>query len=137
MVMKILIVCTGNSCRSQMAEAFFNELDGVEAKSAGTHPEKVNPVAVEVMGELGIDISDNQSNHVDDYTDESFDYVLTVCDHAERNCPVFPGDWHHIHHAFRDPAKAEGTEEEVLCVYREVRDEIKDYLPEFLKNVSV
>jgi len=129
--MKILVVCTGNSCRSQMAETFFNEVDGVEAKSAGIHPEKVNPLAVAVMAELNMDISSNQSNHVDDYLNEPFDYVLTVCNNAEQNCPVFPGAKRLIHHAFKDPAKAEGTEEEVILVYREVRDQIKSYIGEF------
>lgn len=132
--MKVLVVCTGNSCRSQMAEAFFNEMDGVEAKSAGTHPEKVNPSAVAVMNELNIDISGNQSNHVDDFIKEEFDYVLTVCDSAGQNCPVFPGSGQKVHHSFEDPAKAEGNPVQVLEKFRQVRDEISKYTMQFVNQ---
>jgi arsenate reductase len=132
--MKVLVVCTGNSCRSQIAEAWFNERDGVEAKSAGTHPETVNRNAVAAMSEVGIDIGHKDSNHLDDYIDEEFDYVITVCDHAEQHCPVFAGAGQHMHHSFEDPAKFKGTEEETLNKFRAIRDEIQVYVNDFVKR---
>lgn len=132
--MKILVICTGNSCRSQMAEAFFNQEEGVSAKSAGTHPEKVNSFAISVMREVDIDISGNRSNHIDDFSGESFDYVLTVCDNAAQVCPVFPGGEQKIHHSFEDPAKAVGSDEEALAKFREVRNHIKDYVDDFVRQ---
>lgn len=119
-----------------MADGFFNAIDGVEAKSAGTRPEQVNPLAVSVMSEVGIDIHNNESNHVEEYLEESFDYVLTVCDSAEQNCPVYPRAGQKLHQAFEDPAKTHGSEEEILEKFREVRDSIKEYVSWFLKNVS-
>lgn len=124
----ILILCTGNSCRSQMAEGFLKSFDeNLEVYSAGTKPaEKVNPFAVKAMKEVGIDISNGLAEDVDKYLSKSFDYVITVCDNAKETCPVFIGDVkHHIHIGFDDPADAVGTEEEVMHVYRRVRDEIK------------
>ena len=130
--MKVLVVCTGNSCRSQMAEAFLNQMEGVEAKSAGTHPEVVNPNAVAVMEEVGIDIGLKASNHVDEFANEEFDYVITVCDHAGHNCPVFPGAGQRIHESFEDPAKATEANEDVLDKFREVRDLIRLYVSRFV-----
>jgi len=126
--MKILILCTGNSCRSQMAEGFLKSFDPeLEVFSAGTHPAgRPNPYAVAVMKEAGIDISQNRPKSVDLFLDKSFDYVITVCDDANESCPYFSGTvLHRMHIGFEDPAKAKGTEEEILGVYREVRDKIR------------
>jgi len=133
-IMKILILCTGNSCRSQMAEAFLKSFDAdLEIKSAGTEPaERVNPYAIRVMAEVGIDISLNQTNHVDEYLNDDFDYVITVCDHARETCPVFLGNVNHrLHMGFDDPAEATGSTEEILAVYRKIRDEINTRFSEF------
>lgn len=133
---KILIICTGNTCRSQMAEGFLKSFDtGLEVYSAGTIAErKVNPFAVKAMAELGIDISQQNPEPVEKYLDQSFDYVITVCDGAKEICPVFTGDVKNkIHIGFDDPAAARGTEEEVLPVYRKVRDQIKEQFYEFYK----
>ncbi|MBL4755433.1 MAG: arsenate reductase ArsC [Flavobacteriales bacterium] len=132
--MKVLVVCTGNSCRSQMAEAFFNAIDGVEAQSAGTHPEKVNPLAIAVMNELNIDISKNESNHLDEFIDQNFDYIITVCDRAEKECPVFHGGGKRVHHAFKDPAKASGTPDQILDKFREARKAIDLYVTSFVNQ---
>ena len=134
---KILILCTGNSCRSQMAEGLLKSFDkNLEVFSAGTKPaEKVNPFAVKAMEEIGIDISDGKAENVDKYLSQSFDYVITVCDNAKESCPVFIGDVkHQLHIGFDDPADAVGTEEEVMPVYRRVRDEIKKDFYEFYKT---
>jgi arsenate reductase (thioredoxin) len=125
--MKILIVCTGNTCRSQMAEGFLRSLDKkLKVFSAGTNPGKeVNPYAVKVMNEIGIDISTQQTKNVDIFLSDTFDYVITVCDDAREACPYFPGNVEHrLHIAFDDPAKATGDEPTVLSVYRSVRDRI-------------
>ena len=125
---KILILCTGNSCRSQMAEGFLKSFNkNLKVFSAGTRPaEKINPFAVNAMKEIGIDISDGIPENVDNYISQSFDYVITVCDNAKESCPVFTGDVkHHMHIGFDDPADALGTEDEIMFVYRRVRDEIK------------
>lgn len=134
MNIKILILCTGNSCRSQMAEGylkFFNK--ELEVYSAGTKPaDKVNPFAVKVMKEKGIDISNGIAEDVDKYINQSFDYVVTVCDNAKEVCPVFNGEVkQQLHIPFEDPADATGTEEVVLAVYRKVRDEIKKEFTQF------
>jgi len=134
---KILILCTGNSCRSQMAEGLLKSFDkNLEVYSAGTKPaEKVNPFAVKAMQEIGIDISEGKAENVDKYLSQSFDYVITVCDNAKETCPVFIGNVkHRLHIGFDDPADAVGTEEEVMPVYRRVRDEIKKDFYEFYKN---
>lgn len=126
--MKVLILCTGNSCRSQMAEGFLKSLDkNLEVFSAGTKPaDKVNPFAVKAMKEIGIDISDGIAEDVDKYINQSFDYVITVCDNAKETCPVFMGNVkHQLHIGFDDPADAMGTEEKIMPVYRRVRDEIR------------
>ena len=133
-IMKILILCTGNSCRSQMAEAFLKSFDAdLEIKSAGTKPaERVNPYAIRVMAEVGIDISLNQTNHVDEYLNDDFDYVITVCDHARETCPIFLGNVNHrLHMGFDDPAEATGSTEEILAVYRKIRNEINTRFSEF------
>jgi len=134
---KILILCTGNSCRSQMAEGFLKSFDeSLEVYSAGTKPAgKVNPFAVKAMKEVGIDISNGVAEDVDKYLSQSFDYVITVCDNAKETCPVFMGDVkHRLHIGFDDPADAVGTEEDVMPVYRRVRDEIKSDFYEFYKK---
>jgi len=131
---RILILCTGNSCRSQMAEGFLKSFDkNLEVYSAGTNPaERANPYAIKAMNEVGIDISNGIPENVDKYLDQSFDYVITVCDNAKETCPVFMGDVkHRLHIGFDDPAEAVGTEEEVMPVYRRIRDEIKNDFYEF------
>jgi arsenate reductase (thioredoxin) len=131
--MKILFLCTGNSCRSQMAEGWAHELkaDSIEAFSAGIETHGLNPNAVKVMAEAGVDITDQKSQHVDDFKDVNFDYVVTVCDSAAESCPRFSGKAKVIHHAFDDPprlAREAATEEEGLNHYRRVRDEIRDFV---------
>ncbi len=133
--LKILFLCTGNSARSQMAEGWVRALKGgaLEAYSAGIETHGLNPYAVAVMKEAGADISNQRSKLVTEVLDIPFDYVITVCSHADENCPVFPRATKIIHHGFEDPAKAEGNDEEKLIVFRRVRDEIKAFaqlLPE-------
>lgn len=105
--------------------------DRVEVESAGTRPSRVRPEAIAVMSELGIDISGQRSKAVDDFAGRSFDYVLTVCDHARESCPVYPGHTNRMHHSFEDPAATEGSEQDRLAAFRKVRDQIRDYLREF------
>ena len=127
--MRILILCTGNSCRSQMAEGFLKSFDSqLEIYSAGTNPaDQVNPKAVAVMQEIGIDISQNFPKTVDKYIDNSFDYVITVCDNAKETCPIFTGEVkHQIHIGIADPAEATGKEEEIMAYFRHIRDEIRN-----------
>jgi arsenate reductase len=136
---KILILCTGNSCRSQMAEGFLKSFDkNLEVYSAGTKPaDKVNPRAIQVMKEIGIDISTGVPEDVNKYINQSFDYVITVCDNAKETCPVFIGKvGKQLHIGFDDPAEATGTEEEILSVFRKVRDEIKREFEHFLNKVK-
>lgn len=131
--LRVLVLCTGNSCRSQMAEGWLNEIygDRVEAYSAGSQPSGyVHPNAVAVMGEVGIDISGGRSKSLQEFVDQPFDAVLTVCDSAAEACPVFPGPAARVHRDFYDPARAEGTDDEVLGVFRRVRDEIRRWLDE-------
>ena len=132
--MKILILCTGNSCRSQMAEGFLRSFDHkLEIFSAGTRPEKeINPNTITVMREVGIDVSKYTPDPVKKNLATSFDYVITVCDDAKESCPVFTGNVkHRLHIGFEDPAAAKGEYEEVLVVYRRIRDEIKERFNEF------
>ncbi|MBN4065862.1 arsenate reductase ArsC [Candidatus Amoebophilus asiaticus] len=133
---KILVLCTGNSCRSQMAGGFLKNIgkDDVEVYSAGIAPENVNPNAVNVMKEVGIDISEHTSNHINEYDSLNPDFLISVCDHAKENCPFFPSNARHLHHNFNDPAMARGTNKEILDIYRQVRDEIKIYCDEFVRN---
>lgn len=131
---KILVLCTGNSCRSQMAEAYLRHFAGDKAAvySAGVEVHGVNPRAVAVMKEDGLDLSAHSSNHVDEYRNIDFDMVITVCDHAQERCPVFPSKARKFHHNFPDPAKAKGTETEVMDEFRKVRELIKDFCREFV-----
>ncbi len=134
---RILVLCTGNSCRSQMAEGFLKSFDPkLEVYSAGTAPsERVHPKAVQVMAEEGIDISKGYPKLVDDFINQAFDYVITVCDSAKETCPVFTGEVkHRLHIGFDDPAEATGSEEEVLAVFRRVRDEIKRDFSKFYQE---
>jgi arsenate reductase len=130
---RVLILCTGNSARSQMAEGLFRQDAGdrFEVESAGTKPGHVRPEAIAVMKEIGIDISGHRSKHVDEFQDQSFDYVLTVCDNAKESCPVFAGTSKRVHKAFEDPAAFQGPEEERLALFRRVRNEIRDYMKTF------
>ncbi|NLO52568.1 MAG: arsenate reductase ArsC [Bacteroidales bacterium] len=131
---KILILCTGNSCRSQMAHGFLQSFDkNLVVRSAGTEASgKLNPTAVKVMAEIGIDISLHTSDSVDLYLDEDWDYVITVCDAANENCPVFPGKVkHRLHIGFDDPSHAAGTEEFIRGEFIRVRDEIKEAFYKF------
>ncbi|MEO7664624.1 MAG: arsenate reductase ArsC [Candidatus Limnocylindrales bacterium] len=136
--LRILVLCTGNSCRSQLAEAFIARDGGdrVVVTSAGTHPSVVAPLTIEVLAERGIDWSRARSKSMTDYLDQAFDVVVTVCDDANEACPVFPGGGLKLHRAFRDPALARGTDAERRVVYREVRDEIEAWVPGFLADVS-
>ncbi len=134
--MKILILCTGNSARSQMAQGRLEHFyPDWEVYSAGTKPaEQVHPLAIEAMAQDGIDISSHRPKSVQKYLDQSFDIVLTVCDDAQKDCPVFAGEVkYRIHHSFEDPAKAKGSQQEQLEVFQKVRDQIK----EFVKKISV
>jgi arsenate reductase len=133
---KVLFLCTENACRSQMAEGLINrDLAGrVTARSAGVRPSRVNPRAIRVMAELGIDISHHRSKSVDDLAGETFDLVITVCDQAREQCPLFPGETEVMHLGFPDPARAAGTEEEILAVFRQVRDALRDQLVPLLKD---
>jgi arsenate reductase len=127
---KVLFLCTGNSCRSQMAEGWAKALKGdvIDAYSAGTAPSTVNPLAIKVMKEAGVDISSQRSKNVVELMDVDFDVVITLCGDARDTCPVFPGDAKVVHRGFDDPARAEGSEEEVLAFFRRVRDEIRDFV---------
>jgi len=137
--MRILILCTGNSCRSQMAEAFLKSFDSqLDVFSAGTKPaSQVHPKAIQVMKESGIDLTSHQPKMVDQFLRESFDYVITVCDNAKETCPVFVGRvTQRLHFGFDDPAEAKGTEEEILAEFRSVRDEIKHKFETFYSEVA-
>ncbi len=136
---KILVLCTGNSCRSQMAEAFLKSFDSsLDVHSAGTFPaKKVHPKSVQVMKEIGLDISKNSPKLVGDFLQDEFDYVITVCDDARQTCPAFLGKVkHRLHYGFEDPADAEGGDEEVLAKFREIRDKIKIKFSEFYQNIE-
>ena len=130
---RVLILCTGNSARSQMAEGLLRHDAGdrFDVESAGTKPGQVRPEAITVLREVGIDISAHRSKHVDEVARQHFDYVLTVCDHANETCPVFPGHGIRLHRAFTDPAAVNGDETARLHLFRRVRDEIREYLRQF------
>ena len=132
----ILVLCTGNSCRSQIAEGYLRHFAGEKAEiySAGIETHGVNPRAISIMKEDGIDISKHTSNNIDQYYDIEFDFVITVCDNAKENCPVFPTKAKKFHHNFPDPAKSTGTEEEILEEFRQVRQMIKDYSKQFVSD---
>ena len=129
----VLILCTGNSARSQMAEGLLRHDAGdrFEVASAGTRPTEVRPEAIEVMKEIGIDISGQRSKSIDDFAARHFDCVLTVCDNAQETCPIYPGHANRLHHSFEDPAAAQGTDEDRLVRFRKVRDDIREYLEDF------
>ena len=131
---RVLILCTGNSARSQMAEGLLRHDGGdrFEVFSAGVEPSRVRPQAVEAMREIGIDISGQRSKSVDEFAGQEFDYVITVCDNANERCPIFPGKTRRIHWSFDDPAAATGDEAARLAVFRRVRDEIRGRLRDFI-----
>ena len=131
---RVLILCTGNSARSQMAEGVLRHLadDRFEVFSAGTKPVGLNPNAVKAMSEIGIDISGHRSKSVDEFTMQQFDYVITVCDSAREACPVFPGTGKRLHESFEDPAAA--PRDQQLAMFRKVRDQIRVWLDEFARN---
>jgi len=133
---KILVLCTGNSCRSQMAESYLRYFgkDKIEVYSAGVEVHGVNPKAIEIMKEDGIDISHHTSNNLDEYKNIDFNFVITVCDNAKEHCPFFPTISKKFHHNFPDPAKAIGTEEEIKEQFRNVRKMIKEYSEKFIKE---
>lgn len=130
---RVLILCTGNSARSQMAEGILRHIAGdkFDVESAGTTASFVRPRAIAAMAEIGIDISGHRSKCLDEFRDTAFDYVITVCDNANETCPVFPGPAKRIHWSFDDPAEAVGSDEQQLAMFRRVRDEIADRLREF------
>ncbi len=132
----VLVLCTGNSCRSQMAEGYLRAFGGDDLKvySAGVETHGVNPRAVEIMSRDGIDISMQTSNHVDEYLDRQFDYVITVCDHAREVCPVFPSEAQQLHQDFPDPAKAAGDQAQVMQAFALTRDMIKAYCQNFINK---
>jgi arsenate reductase len=135
-VKKVLVLCTGNSCRSQIAEGYLRHFarNGWKIYSAGIETHGVNPRAIAVMKEDGIDISGHTSNNIDEYIDLKFDYIITVCDNANENCPFFPGKAERFHQNFADPAKASGTEEEIMAEFRKVRDMIRDFSGDFAES---
>lgn len=136
----ILVLCTGNSCRSQMAHGYISHLGkdlNINVYSAGIETHGVNPRAIVCMAEDGIDISHHTSNMIDEYRAISFDYVLTVCDHAKEHCPYFPTQAQRFHQNFPDPSKTVGTEEEIMAHFREVRSMIKEYCQQFVENTLI
>lgn len=136
---RVLILCTGNSARSQIAEGLLRHDAGdrFEVESAGTKPGIVRPEAIAAMRELGIDISSHHSKHVDEFDGQRFDYVITVCDNARESCPVFMGAVKRLHHSFDDPPPPTvGTEQERMAIFRRVRDELRNYLRDFVRDSS-
>ncbi|MBI1337619.1 MAG: arsenate reductase ArsC [Phycisphaera sp.] len=135
--LRLLVLCTANRCRSQMAEGWLRHLGGkhVEVHSAGVKPSVVHPLAVKVMKEVSIDLTDHRSKHVEEYLGQDFDCVVTVCDSARETCPVLPGAKRTVHHSFPDPDKATGDESQVLEVFRDVRDQIGRWAEGFLQGV--
>lgn len=134
----IIVLCTGNSARSQMAEGLLKHIceDRYNVFSAGTKPSVVRPEAIKALNEIGIDISGNRSKSIDEFAGKEIDFVLTVCNNAKENCPYFPAKTQLIHHAFEDPVDVEGNEEIRVAAFAKVRDEIKKYLPEFLDQID-
>lgn len=132
----VLVLCTGNSCRSQIAEGFLRHYAGNKAiiYSAGIETHGVNPKAIAIMKEVEIDISKHTSNNIDEYKNIDFDFVITVCDNAKENCPYFPSNAKKLHYNFPDPAKATGTEDEILEQFRIVRQQIKEYAVKFVEE---
>ncbi len=135
---RILILCTANSARSQIAEGLLRHDAGdrFDVESAGTRATQVRPEAIAVMQEIGIDISSHRSKAVDEFADQKFDYVLTVCDSAKESCPVYPGHANRMHHGFEDPAAVQGSDDQRLAAFRRVRDQIRSYLRDFVDRIS-
>ena len=132
---KIIVICTGNSIRSQIAEGFLKKYrSNWEIRSAGTSPKGLNPITVNVMMEKGIDISDQKSKGVENFLGENFDYVITVCNNAKESCPLFPGKAKLIHWNFEDPAEVGGSTDEKLFAFRKVRDQIEEKVKGFIEN---
>jgi arsenate reductase len=133
---KVLILCTGNSARSQMAEGLLRHMAGgsFDVYSAGTRPVGLNPNAVKAMSEVGIDIAGHRSKSVEEFLGQQFDYVVTVCDNARESCPIFPGAGQRVHHSFPDPAAA--AADEPMALFRQVRDEIQTWLAEFITTTA-
>jgi arsenate reductase (thioredoxin) len=130
-----LILCTGNSARSQMAEGLLRDIgkDAFEVESAGLEPSFVRPQAIEAMREIGIDLSKHRSKSLDEFTGRPFNYVITVCDNAKQHCPIFPGATRRIHWSIEDPARENASEEKQLAAFRKARDELRIRLMEFVK----
>lgn len=135
---KVLFLCTGNSARSQMAEGLLRHMAGdrFEAYSAGVKPTAVNPLAIKIMTEIGIDISKHRSKSVMEFIKQDFDYVITVCDNAQKICPAFPGEHEKIHWDLEDPVASEGSEEERIAVFRRIRDEIEQRIKDWIKRLD-
>ncbi len=136
---RILVVCTGNSARSQMAEGLFRHYlgDRYDVQSAGTRPAQVRPEAIAVMREVGIDIAGQRSKSIDEFLGQEFRYVITVCDNAKESCPVFPAKTERIHWSFEDPAATQGSEEERKAAFRRIRDQIGDRIRTFIRTPGV
>jgi arsenate reductase len=136
---KVLILCTGNSCRSQMAEAIVNDRrgDSWQAFSAGTQPaNQVHPKAIQALAEIGINHNGTKPKHIEAFLGQAFDLIITVCDDAAENCPMWPGQGRRVHIGFPDPAKASGTDAEIIAVFRQVRDAITDQIPGYLDGFA-
>ncbi len=135
---RVLFVCTHNSARSQMAEGWLRALGGdrFQVCSAGTQATRVNPFAIRAMAEVGIDLSSHTSDHIDTYMGQTFDYVITVCDHARETCPYFPATGKNLHWSFEDPSAATGSDEEILNRFRQIRDQIEAKIREFIQTVA-
>ncbi len=133
---RVLILCTGNSARSQMAEGLLREIAGTrfEVTSAGVAPTQVRPEAIETMREIGVDISKHRSKSIEQFISERFDYVITVCDNADQHCPVFPGDYRRIHWSLEDPAAIQGDDDTRLAAFRVARDDLRKRLSKFVEN---
>ena len=136
--LNVLFLCTGNSCRSQIAEGWarFLKSDCIEVFSAGVDPHRVNERAIHIMAEVGVDISQQYSKHLDDLSGLDFDYVITVCDNAREHCPLYPKKTKMIHHQFDDPSFVIGTEEQITAQFRRVRDEIRDFVAGMPQNLE-
>jgi arsenate reductase len=134
---RVLFLCTGNSARSQMAEALLERIggDAFGVSSAGTNPKELNPYTIRVLGELGIDWSAAESKSLQGFLDQSFEYVVTVCDHARQVCPVFPGGGTRLHWDLEDPAEATGTDEQRLAAFRATRDDLTARVTAFVQSV--
>ena len=134
---KVLVLCTGNSCRSQIAEGYLKHFGPqLEVYSAGVEIHGVNPRAVTIMSEDAIDISGHTSNHVDEYQEIDFDFVITVCDHAKERCPIFPSKAQKIHHNFPDPAKATGSEEQIMASFKNTRNLVRSFCKDFVEGLK-